>query len=247
VLLALRRRHGVGGPLCRIEVRDSGIGIAPDDQARVYDEFFQAGTGSRTRGGGLGLGLAIVQRLARLLELQLGLRSIPGRGSVFTVMLPVVAAPPQPSPAIGTHADDGGALHGCRIGIVEDDAEVLDALAMLLARWGCSTCAGTDAASLLAACGAQPPQLLLVDYNLGAGRTGPDEAARVFDALGRALPVLVVTGEQSAERVRELQRLDWRWLPKPVAPQTLRQALAELIADDAGGRRGARDAREATT
>ncbi len=247
VLLALRLRGEGADRRCRIDVWDSGVGIAPDDQPRVYDEFFQAGGGARTRSGGLGLGLAIVQRLARLLELHVALRSVPGRGSVFTVLLPIVAAPPLPPPAAGPSADDDGALRGRRIGLVEDDHEVLDAMTMLLARWGCTTCAGPDAEALLSACGGPAPDLLLVDYNLGGGRTGPDEAARVFARLGHTVPVLVVTGEQSAERVGELQRLGWRWLSKPVAAQALRQALVEVILSATPDGRAVRGAQETTT
>ncbi len=164
VVIGVRRRGGHA----RIEVRDTGIGIAPADQQRIFAEFERLGTGSET---GLGLGLAIAQRTAALLEAPIDLWSVPGRGSRFAVSLPMIAAgvakvaapAPRRSPVLGT-------LAGRRVLVVDDDAAIRDGSAALLAQWGCTAVSAASAGAALAA--AADCDVALVDLDLGAGGDG---------------------------------------------------------------------------
>ena len=231
VLLAARLRGAGLDRRCRIEVWDSGLGITMHEQQRVFDEFYQGPTGEGgavVRSEGLGLGLAIVRRLARLLDLPLTLMSRPGRGTVFLLSLP--RGQVSAGVALAPSARDLPMLAGLRLGLIEDDDAVRAALATLLRRWGCQVCSAADAQALLHAPGGEALALdaLVVDYALRAGRTGPEEARVVNQALGRVLPVLVVTGEQAPERLRALAELGLPWLPKPVSADALHAALGAL-------------------
>ena len=232
ILLACRLR-GAGqadmgqatGPHWRIEVWDTGLGIAPAEQGRIFEEFYQVDNPGRDRAQGLGLGLSIVQRLVRLLGLTLHLRSRPGRGSCFAVSLPqampaadAVLALPQDQPLPD--------VVGLTVGLIEDDAEGRDAMATLLGRWGCRVVSAADGAALALACRALPggrPQALLVDQRLEGGRTGPAEAANLCQRWQVHLPVLVVTGESDWQA---LQSAGHDCLPKPVDTARLARWLA---------------------
>jgi signal transduction histidine kinase len=231
VLLACRVR-GVGSARSlRLEVWDSGPGIGPEHRERIFDEFFRISPG-RSSTEGLGLGLPIVRRLAQLLDLRLQLRSRPDHGSCFTVSIDLsTVAVQQPDEPI---AAPDPSLQGYRIGVLEDDETVRDAMVRVLRRWGCDVVAGESAAAMAAATGAQRPlDLLVVDYALQDGASGPDEA-RAFAEITSTQPKMVfITGEQSSERLRELAALQVPWLPKPVATAALRRAIAGLLATSA--------------
>lgn len=233
VLLACRARHDATGRICwRLEVWDSGIGIAPADQALVFDEFVQVGNPGRDRQAGLGLGLSIVRRLARLLDAPVTLRSRPGHGSAFMLSLPTSQALPgvEPATAPATPRAAGAALDGMVVAMLEDDAEVRAALAGLLTQWGCRVAAGADAGELLAALGheTRAPQAIVADYRLREGRTGPAELQSLFDHWGGAVPALMITGESSASALRDIDAAGHPFLAKPLAPERLRQWLAQV-------------------
>ena len=223
VVLACRlRRAADGPPRLRIEVWDSGTGIAPRDQERVFQEFEQLGRAD----GGLGLGLAIARRLAQQLQLQLSLLSRPGRGTVFFVdgLVPAGAMPRQAAAARGALRR----LAGMRVAVVDDDAAVRDATHALLQRWECDVTCAADADALLQALGdGPPPQALLVDLHLAAGRRGPDEAQRLFGAWGCTPPLLLMTGDTAAApALRAEGRV---CLAKPLSPPRLRAWLEQAL------------------
>ncbi|MBI3348138.1 MAG: hybrid sensor histidine kinase/response regulator [Burkholderiales bacterium] len=221
VLLALRRR----GPAWRIEVWDTGIGIAAEHRERVFEEFFQVGNAERDRNSGLGLGLAIVQRLATLLGLPLALHSRPGHGTVFGLALPALQAPP-PFATPAAPAAAAVPLVGLRIGVLEDDADVRDALTRLLRGWGCEV----QAAGLAEAGFAAGTQALVVDQRLPGGRSGIEAVQRLRATLGAALPALVVTGESDPAVLRELAAAGLPTLAKPVPAERLREWLEGVVA-----------------
>ena len=236
VLLACRRRGAGRAAACwRLEVWDSGSGIAPADQARVFDEFFQVGNTERERQAGLGLGLSIVKRLVRLLGAELVLRSRPGHGSGFLLALPACDAQPAedaPRPARTPRLD---ALEGLAVAVLEDDADVRQALTTLLEYWGCRVAGGADAAELIDALGsddfgrsAPAPQAVIADYRLRAGRTGLAELQSLFDHWGGAVPALLLTGESSPQALREIGSHGHTCLAKPLAPERLRLWLADV-------------------
>jgi signal transduction histidine kinase len=218
VLITLRAR----GERWRVDVRDSGPGIDAALHTRVFDEFFQIGNAARRRDEGLGLGLAIVRRLAQLLDLQVGLRSAPGHGATFSVAVPRAEAAPgiarEPS-----HAP--AVLAPLRAVVIEDDDEVRAALADLLAQWGCDVAAAARGDALALRAGWRP-DVALLDVRLADGRSGIDEAHALRAAHGATLRCLLVTGESAPEALRRIEASGLPWLPKPVAPARLRQWLA---------------------
>jgi signal transduction histidine kinase len=222
VLFALRPHGGAW----RLEVWDSGPGIAPEEQERVFEEFYQVGNPSRDRAGGMGLGLAIARRLARLLDHPLRLDSRPGRGTRFTVALArvepgveVAAAPPPPLSAASL-----------AVAVIEDDLEVRESLAALLQRWGHEVFAAASADEWLRQHAAAPRAIdaVIADYRLRGEQRGDAQVRQLFAALGAATPTLIVTGDTAPERIQALSECGFAWLSKPVKPTRLRSWLGSL-------------------
>lgn len=228
VLIGCRRR----GEEVEIQVLDTGPGIPAGQQQSVFEEFTQLDNPQRDREQGLGLGLAIVRRLAALLGHPIGLRSTPGKGSAFSVRLPLIAAPATRRGA------PRGSEASARLGImvVDDDAQVLAGIATLLAAWGHEAFCGADVDELCRrheAAGAGPVHLIIADYRLERGLTGSEAIARLEAHLGYRVPALIVTGDTSPERLRDLTATGRRVLHKPVAPERLQAAIREAVAHEA--------------
>jgi len=243
VMVAVRRAAGMAGPdgqrmpALRIEVRDSGLGIDPALQQRVFEEFFQVDNLHRDRKEGVGLGLAVARRLARLMGLELTMRSRPGRGSVFGLAVPVSAEPAEPMSASPVSLPPAPGL--C-VMVVDDDADAREATLALLRTWGveahaaASVAQAHEVAGRLAAQG-QWPHALLSDHWLPAGQSSLDADAQVRAALraidpeqARTLHTAVITGDsRPATREAVLQR-GWRFWQKPVRPAQLRDWLVGL-------------------
>ncbi|WP_246024116.1 hybrid sensor histidine kinase/response regulator [Azospirillum ramasamyi] len=223
ILIGCRRR---GGNL-RIEVWDTGIGIPPDQQDDIFQEFVQVGNANRNRDQGLGLGLAVVRRLSVMLGHPVTVRSIPGRGSVFSVELPLAAPPPAkalspasaPRPAFAT-----------TVLVIEDDGIVREGLRAMLAEWGYTVLAAASCAEALdLAHRGPPPDLIVADYRLRDGRTGTEAIREVRLALGRILPGILVTGDTAPARAQEAEAGNFRVMHKPVVAADLRRAVAEAL------------------
>jgi two-component system, sensor histidine kinase len=213
-----------------IEVRDTGLGIQPDDQARIYDEFFQLSNPGRTSRKGLGLGLSIVKRLCGLLGYELRLTSEYGKGSVFSFDVPPgEAAQPQrasPGPA-STFSDLSGKL----IVVVDDEAAIVEAMRTLLAAWGAKVIGsptGDDVMSTVHAAG-QLPDLLIVDYRLGARESGIDIAQRLRRELDPEIPAVLVTGSITSDLEERARSAGLRFLLKPVTPAALRECIESSL------------------
>jgi CheY-like chemotaxis protein/anti-sigma regulatory factor (Ser/Thr protein kinase) len=232
VLLACRLRHGAeGSRQHRIEVWDSGQGIAAAEQERVFEEFYQAGPPGRDRQHGLGLGLAIVQRLARLLQLRVVVNSRPGHGSVFFVE---GLAPAGPAPLMAAAARrEMRRLAGLRVVVLEDDAEVRDAMHRLLLLWDCHVVDGADAAALRQRLGTVP-DAVVADLRLADGRTGPAELQALQSAWGRPVPVLWISGETDTESLNAVLPAGAAVLTKPVSPDRLRAWLEQRLPETGG-------------
>ncbi|CAO3458285.1 hypothetical protein [Azospirillum largimobile] len=238
VLVGCRRRDGQ----LRIEVADTGIGIAPDRQQEVFEEFFQVGNPERDRDKGLGLGLAVVRRLARLLGHEVEVRSIPGRGSTFAVTVPLIeagGASPGRSEAVAPEDCSGVVL------VVDDEELVRTGMQAMIETWGYRVLTGSCRAEAIGVLDDHPPDILLADYRLRDGETGLDVIRAVHARLGRRIPAAIVTGDTAPERLAEAQAGGYRLLHKPVAATDLRTAVVELMgqavrlgADPQAGRRG---------
>jgi CheY-like chemotaxis protein len=209
-------------------VIDSGVGIAPADRARVFDEFYQVGNPARDRRHGLGLGLAIVRRLCELLGHRIDLDSQPGRGTRFRVWLPVSAlpAPPPPAPVPATLRG----LEGRRVLLVDDEREIRDASARVLAQWGADArvVAGRAEAHDLLASG-WTPEIAVVDLRLANGEDGVDLVHWLRGALQPDLPAVLISGDTDAAQLARVRASRLPLLTKPVGAAKLRLTLLALL------------------
>ena len=227
VLVTCRRR----GERLRVEVRDSGLGIAADDHQVIFQEFVQLGNAERARDKGLGLGLAIVRRLVDLLGHRLELRSAPGWGSVFAIELPA-APPPEPVPG-DREALALGHFDGLQVALADDDALALGAMSSLLASWGCEVTAAHTADELLdAVASGSTPDILITDLRLGGTTDGLALIAAVRSQPGRAeLPAVLISGDTAPESLARIQATGVPMLHKPVRPARLRALMHRLLTD----------------
>lgn len=215
VLIGCRRCGGA----VRFEVWDSGIGIAADRLEVIFQEFHREGAAAHLHQRGAGLGLAIVQRLGRVLAHAVAVRSVPGRGSVFSVTVPLAAAP---SPAVATPSV--GSLEGLRVLLVDNDADVLTAMSNTLADWGCHVLPAASAEQALAA--GPEVDLLVVDYHLGE-QVGIDVVAALRVRLG-AVPAVIVTADRSAAVQDAIAAAGLPLLHKPVRLGKLRALMGHM-------------------
>ena len=224
ILLGCRRR----GPNLRIEVWDTGIGIARDEFHAIFEEFHQVDNVARERARGLGLGLSIVQRLGRLLGHDIDLRSVPGRGSVFAITVPLRAALPAPAPA--PKDTIASPRQPCNIMVVDDDPDVLDLLEQLLHSDGYAVrvAADANAAMRMVASGAIHPQILLTDYNLPNGMNGLELIGRLRAMLEHVLPAIILTGDITTDSMAKIAEQDCIRLTKPVDSRELVLAIEQL-------------------
>jgi signal transduction histidine kinase/CheY-like chemotaxis protein len=227
VVIGARRR----GARVAIEVVDSGVGIAPEHQPRIFDEFYQVqgdGAGG-PRAGGMGLGLAIVRRLADMLGHDIAVSSRVGRGSRFAVIAPRAARALEP-PRRG-RAPDADALAGALVAVIDDDPASVDAMRTLFSTWGATVAGGVHAEEVLAACGelSRYPDLVVADLRLGDGGCGVDVVARLRDELGIRIPALIVSGDTGETAERQVRDAGLALLRKPVVARRLEQAARALV------------------
>jgi signal transduction histidine kinase/CheY-like chemotaxis protein len=229
ILVGCRRRDGA----LRIEVWDSGIGIPEDQQGNIFSEFYQVADAGGNRGG-LGLGLAIVDRLCRLLAIPLDLASTPGEGSRFAITVP--EAPPRIEPVASYDPLQAAArpFAGKFVLVVDDDRLVLDSMSGLIRSWGCRVSARTSAGTNLANVFDlhQKPDLIVCDYHLSRGETGIELIERLRGTFHTRIPALLISGDTSLERQRDAQTGGCELLQKPVLPMKLRATLHALLRSD---------------
>ncbi|MFO0746718.1 MAG: ATP-binding protein [Myxococcota bacterium] len=220
------------GERLEIAVVDTGIGIPPDQHAAVFREFHQLGNPQRDRDNGVGLGLAIVDRLARLLGTEVRLASEVAAGSRFAFELPLAAGSVDEL-AVDAGASALGAASSAvgTILLVDDDVLAREGLVALLEAWGYRVVAAPDIAAA-DAIAARAPSLdaLVVDFRLPGDKTALDVVAAVTARLGRPLPTVIVTGETDPARIRLAHDSGCPVLFKPIRPEQLRQHLSQLLA-----------------
>ena len=223
VLIGLRRRRD---RVC-IDVIDTGIGVPEDKREDIFEEFVQLNNPGRQLSRGLGLGLAIVARIATLIGATIELSSREGKGSRFSLKL--LAAEPAPT-ALGQSAEDVENPGG-RILVVEDNSTVRDGLEALLTQWGyeaVTASAGEQAVDVAERDGWRFG-CIITDQRLGSGLTGVEAAKEILRRSGRAIPTLVVTGDTAKENIAEIAASGFEILHKPIASEMLRRALARLL------------------
>ena len=232
ILVGARQR----GDKLRFEVWDTGLGIRPHEQERIFEEFYQVSNDAPpldpTQRKGLGLGLAIVRRLARVLDAPLRLRSVPGRGTMFSIEIALGQRPKPSEPSVQLRSAIGLTLDRRLIVIVEDDPGVVGGLLVLLKSWGADVIAFDSygaAAEWAGAAAARKmirPDLLIVDFRLESGHTGLEVIQAMRGAFGSALPAVIVTGSLMSNQEGEAHAHDFHLLLKPVVPTKLRAMIA---------------------
>ncbi|HTH17430.1 MAG TPA: hybrid sensor histidine kinase/response regulator [Magnetospirillum sp.] len=220
VLLAVRRR----GRGVRVDVWDTGFGIPEHQQSEIFEEFHQLENPERDPARGLGLGLAIVRRLAFLLGSPVDLLSRVGRGSVFSVKFPLVEYSDREQGK--ANGDEPMAVDKQTILVVEDDPMVLMGLQMILETWGMTVLPAEDMAQVLQRLEEAQPDLVLSDLRLRAGLTGFNVVERVRAMLGQQVPAIILTGETGKAELAEGQRRNLTFLHKPIQADPLKNAIA---------------------
>jgi len=222
VLVGVRRR----GELVEIQVFDTGIGIPANKLNTVFREFTRLEEGAR-EAQGLGLGLSIVDRIARVLRLEIQIESGRGKGTRFSVILPVTDAREIPvAKEAKTPVHASVSLDGLSVYCIDNDPRILDGMRLLLGGWGCSvaTFAGADD---LRTHGLPRPDIVLADYHLDR-ETGLDVIAQLRAVHGEALPAVLITAERSNEVRAAAERMDVQVVGKPVKPAVLRALITRL-------------------
>ncbi|MDR5862862.1 PAS domain-containing protein [Halomonas campisalis] len=229
ILLGCRRRaDGL-----EILVGDTGMGIESEDLGVIFQEFRRSQAAGKRQDRGLGLGLAIADKVARMLDHPLWVTSVAGRGSLFSILLPYGELAPQ-SPLVAPAAMSSGdmGLEGKRIWVVDNDADICEAMRLLLTRWGCEVWVADSEMALAeqVALDTASVDALIVDYHLDDGDTGLALAERINARRREPLPVMTITANHSAELKQRMRALGYALLHKPVKPLRLRMALSRLIA-----------------
>lgn len=222
------------GQQLRLAVFDTGPGISPEQQKTVFEEFYQVGGVGRDRSKGLGLGLAIVRRLGRILATPITLVSSPGRGSMFAIDLPRVDGELPVKAEIAPNKATLGSLVDKFVVVVDDEAPIVDAMRVLLEQWGCTVliaASGNEALEKLASC-AQLPDILVCDYRLRGHENGLDVIKVLWDEFNHEIPALLITGDTAPDRIQETVLSALPVLHKPVQADVLYQALLRLVANN---------------
>ncbi|WYX24889.1 ATP-binding protein [Achromobacter xylosoxidans] len=219
VLVSMRRR----GHTLSLQVYDRGRGIPEESQEKVFEEFYRVRQQRDKDIEGLGLGLSIVKRLCVLLGVRVAIRSRLGQGTRVTVDgFEIVERAPQ---VARRRAEPGGSLlNGLRVLLIEDNADVLMATALLLERWGCVVQREVTMPQAPVEC-----DVVISDYDLNAQVTGAECVARVRQMLGSELPALLLTGHDTKAIRDRVADPTLPVLAKPVRPAELRSLLNSLV------------------
>jgi CheY-like chemotaxis protein/anti-sigma regulatory factor (Ser/Thr protein kinase) len=223
VLVGCRRARG----RLRIEVYDTGLGIPGSKKRLVFREFHRLDEGAKVARG-LGLGLSIVQRIGRVLDHKIDLRSVPGRGSCFSVEVPVSSAAPSAQTVRPRASLDRGQLVGLAVLCIDNEPKVLDGMDVLLSGWGCRVLRAPDFATAAAAISESQvaPNGLLIDYHLDKSN-GIEAIVELRRRFGADLPAILITADRSPRVRDEARAHDVQVLSKPLKPAALRALMAQ--------------------
>lgn len=217
------------GGQVEIKVADTGPGIAAEQQALIFSEYYQVNNPERDRSQGFGLGLSIVKRLAILLGGKIRLESTEAQGSAFTITLmegqasKVVTAP--------TSAIDLSKFNNLKVLVIEDDSEVRKAIKTVINGWNCSVLLSESSDEAIRLMNEEDfiPELILADYRLRNNQTGVEAIEKVRDELNNQIPAIIITGDTSPKRIKEASNSGFQLLHKPVAAPVLRAAMQKSL------------------
>ncbi|MGH6939106.1 hybrid sensor histidine kinase/response regulator [Hypericibacter sp.] len=227
VLIGCRR----AGDRLAIEVLDTGIGIAPDKIERIFEEFYQVGNPERDRTRGLGLGLAIVAGVAKLLGHPIEVRSKPGRGSIFRVLVPLTESHAAMASPVPQRPAAASPPSGALLLAIDDDPDQLEAMDALFGRWGYQVLVADSAPAALAKLteNGRTPSAIIADYRLRDGFTGADAIGYLRERLGLKVPGLILTGDTEPARLAEASASGFELLHKPIEAHRLQDAIERLL------------------
>lgn len=222
-----RRRHSLW-----IEVWDTGVGIAADKLGEIFQEFKRGDVQRFHQDRGLGLGLAIVEKIARMLGHRIQVESVPGKGSRFAIEVPLARRVARSAPEPERTADDlVERLRGSRVWVLDNDASICAGMRTLLETWGCQVVTALSEEDLARQVDNfhAESDLLIVDYHLDDGLNGVDAVASINARRGTPLPALMITANYSNELKQQVRELGHTLMHKPVRPMKLKTALCHLI------------------
>ncbi len=211
-----------------IQVIDTGLGIAKEDQQAIFEEFHQLNNPERDRSKGLGLGLAIVQRTASLLGHSVGLKSRPGEGSTFFISIDQVRL--SKTTAVVEANVDVLPKNKVLIVVIDDERSVREGTQSLLEAWGCDVMTAADKQEVMSKLRQknQAPDGIIADYRLRENQTGIGVVQAIHAEYTRNIPALIVTGDTAVEHLREVNNSGFQVLHKPVATVKLRTFLRNV-------------------
>ena len=214
----------------RIEICDTGDGIPQEKFDEIFQEFCQLGNPERDKAKGLGLGLAIVKRIGELLSHPIEVKSKLGRGSTFSVSVPLATRNAQTATSASEIQYDDAVLVGTTILVIDDDRNVLEAAQILLKQWGCYALSAESASDALAKLREEDraPDVILSDYRLRNGETGID-AIRKIQSVWGIMPAALITGDTAPDRLKEATASGYALLHKPLNPQRLKTVLCRML------------------
>ncbi|WP_095499251.1 PAS domain-containing hybrid sensor histidine kinase/response regulator [Paraferrimonas haliotis] len=225
VVLGCRRRNN----MLEIQVWDTGCGIEPDKCDQIFEEFYRSDVGKKTSENGLGLGLAIAQRIANTMEHKLTVRSWYGQGSMFGVSVPMVAGDHRPVPqSIPSMLQP---LAGVVVLCIDNEEAILAGYESLLTRWKCEVICATDLADARIKLGLKgvAPQIILADYQLDDGLNGLDAMVDIRARYGAEIPGVLITANTNKRLVEKVESLGFRYMAKMVRPAALRALMSSLL------------------
>ncbi|WP_429502305.1 hybrid sensor histidine kinase/response regulator NahK/ErcS' [Pseudomonas sp. 2835] len=236
VLLGCRRR----GKALSIEVWDTGIGIAPERREEVFQEFRRGDVQRPDQDRGLGLGLAIVDKIAGILSHRLQLRSVPGKGSMFAIEVPCSHQAPRRLAEPDLSEPLRERLEGARIWVLDNDAAICAGMRTLLEQWGCEVVTALSEQDLArqVPCNSAEADLLIADYHLDNGRNGVDAVAAINAQRAVPLAALMITANYSNELKQQVRERGHTLMHKPVRPMKLKAAISHLLGAELSAPRG---------
>jgi signal transduction histidine kinase/ActR/RegA family two-component response regulator len=227
VVVGCRKR----GDQLRIEVWDSGIGIAADQHDKIFGEFYRLGEPDRDRRAGLGLGLAIVDRLCRLLDHPIEVKSTVGKGSVFAVTVPLAPANKRAIEASIVPRAQPSLSHDKLVLVIDDDPLVLEGMSGIFRKWGCRVITADSDSKALKAATEQDDvlDLIISDYHLANGRTGIATIEWLRGELSAPIPAFLISGDTDPATLHEAKVKGFHLLHKPVDPMALRAMFHQAV------------------
>lgn len=221
ILFGARRR----GTFVELQVLDTGIGIPKDKLNEIFEEFRRL---TEIGGEGYGLGLSIVRRISRLINCPVQVRSKLGKGSMFSVLVPVATDFSEPVDIGPPAMTERASVEGIRVVVVENEPDVLDGMAGLLNAWRCDVIAAPDQAKALAeiARRGERPDIILADFHLDRGRVGTDVIAAIRKHCNATIPAAVITADRNPEIQHLAQQMGATLLVKPIKPARLRALIS---------------------